>query len=55
MAQYTTLFVAESHLSLAASSALAAWVNGGGSVFASAVAGLRDELNRTNSVMARLL
>ena len=53
--QYTALFMAESHVSQAATRALAAWVEKGHTVFASAAAGAKDEFNATNHAMAELL
>ena len=55
MGQYVSLFTAESHVSLAATAALRKWVGRGNTVFATATAGLRDEFNRTNDGMAKLL
>jgi hypothetical protein len=55
LGQYTTLFTAESHVSNAATRALTAWLNRGGTVIASANAGAKDEYNATNHAMAELL
>jgi hypothetical protein len=49
------LYLADRHVSGAASRAIAAWVNAGGRLFATAGAGMFDELNQPNVVMRELL
>jgi hypothetical protein len=55
LGQYKILFTAESHVSKAATRALAAWVGRGNTLFASAGAGAKDEFNATNHAMVALL
>ena len=55
LGQYTTLFMAESHVSQAATTALAQWVAEGHTLCASAAAGAKDEFNATNHAMMQLL
>ncbi len=49
------LYLADRHVSRAASKAIAAWVNAGGRLFATAGAGMYDELNQPNKVLRQLL
>lgn len=55
LGQYSTLFMAESHVSQAATTALAKWVAAGHTLCASAAAGGKDEFNATNHAMQQLL
>lgn len=48
------LYLADEHVSRAGSKAIAAWVNAGGTLFATAGAGLMDELNQPNRTMREL-
>ena len=52
---YTALYITEAHVTDAAGAAIAEWVKEGGTVFATAGAGLRNEFNASNSAMATLL
>ena len=52
---YTALYITEAHVTDAAGAAIAEWVKQGGTVFATAGAGLRNEFNASNSAMATLL
>lgn len=45
---YKLLVLADTHVSQTASTGLAAWVAAGGTLFATAGAGMFDELNKTN-------
>ena len=47
---YEVLYVADRHVSRAASKAIADWVDSGGSLLATAAAGLWDEFNEPNEV-----
>jgi hypothetical protein len=49
------LFLTDRHVSRAASRRIADWVRGGGLLFATAGAGMRDEYDRENAVLAELL
>jgi len=53
--EYQTLYLTDAHVSQAASEKIAAWVKSGGSLFATAGAGMFDELNRPNTVLRKLL
>jgi hypothetical protein len=53
--QYRALYLTDSHVSQAASQAIADWVQGGGKLFATAGAGMFDEINRPNLVLRALL
>ncbi len=52
---YATLYLADRHISRAASSALAAWVRQGGKLLVTAGAGARDEFDQPNTIMKQLL
>ena len=52
---YKLIVLTDTHVSKAASTGLAAWVAAGGTLFATAGAGGFDELNKTNTVMSKLL
>lgn len=52
---YKLIYLADTHVSQKASTALAAWVSAGGTLIATAGAGMFDELNKTNTVMSKLL
>ncbi len=52
--QYKTLYLTDKHVSRAASRAIAKWVKAGGILFATAGAGMWDELDQPNRIM-RLL
>ena len=51
---YTTLYLADAHVTQKASVALAAWVAQGGHLVGTAGAGMYDELNNTNLVLQKL-
>jgi len=53
--QYKVLYLADRHVSRAASEKIAAWVRNGGRLFATAGAGMYDEYNRPNTVLRALL
>ncbi len=53
--QYNALYLTDAHVSAAASAKIAAWVAGGGNLFATAGAGMFDELNRPNETLRNLL
>lgn len=53
--QYKVLYLTDRHVSSAASARIADWVQAGGNLFATAGAGMLDELNRPNTVMRKLL
>lgn len=53
--QYKVLYLTDPHVSSAASAKIAAWVEKGGTLFATAGAGMLDELNRPNKVLRELL
>ena len=55
LAAYQVLYLTDRHVSRAASKIIAAWVNNGGQLIATAGAGLFDELNQPNVVMRELL
>ncbi|MBW3597165.1 MAG: beta-galactosidase trimerization domain-containing protein [Planctomycetes bacterium] len=52
---YKTLYLTDAHVSAAASERIAAWVRSGGSLFATAGAGMFDELNRPNQTLRELM
>jgi hypothetical protein len=52
---YRVLYLADQHVSRAASEAIAEWVRAGGRLFATAGAGMLDELNQPNTVLRELL
>jgi hypothetical protein len=53
--QYKVLYLADKHVSTAASAKIAEWVEAGGTLFATAGAGMFDELNRPNATLRKLL
>ncbi len=53
--QYKVLFLADRHVSRAASARIADWVRKGGRLFATAGAGMKDELDQPNTVLRALL
>jgi len=53
--QYKLLYLADRHVSQAASKKIAEWVKNGGRLFASAGAGMFDEYNRPNTVLRELM
>jgi hypothetical protein len=55
LTKYARLYVTDPHVSLAATVAIAGWVERGGTLFATASAGLYDEGNARNAPMAALL
>jgi hypothetical protein len=55
LASYKVIYLADRHVSRAASAKLAAWVNAGGTLFATAGAGLFDEVNQPNQTLRALL
>jgi len=52
---YRVLFLADAHVSRRDSEAIAAWVKAGGTLFATAGAGMFDELNQPNTVLRGVL
>jgi hypothetical protein len=52
---YRVLYLADRHVSRAASKAIADWVAAGGSLFCTAGAGLWDEFNQSNATLRELL
>jgi hypothetical protein len=52
---YSALYVTMPHMTVAAAAATSAWVARGGTVFATASAGLLDEANQTNIMFSHLL
>ena len=52
---YKLIFLADTHVSDAAGIALTAWVKAGGTLVATAGAGMRNEFNASNTAMAALL
>ena len=52
---YKLIVLADTHVTNKAAAGLAAWVAAGGTLFATAGAGMFDELNKTNAVMSKLL
>lgn len=55
LAKYQVLYLADRHVSSSASHAIAKWVADGGRLFATAGAGMFDELNQPNKVLRELL
>lgn len=55
LAEYKVLYLADQHVSSAASAKIAEWVRNGGTLFATAGAGMFDELNQPNKVLRELL
>jgi hypothetical protein len=55
LSQYKVLYLTDSHVSRAASQAIADWVARGGRLFATAGAGMFDEFNRPNEILRELL
>jgi len=53
--QYKVLYLADRHVSQAASAKIAEWVRNGGRLFATAGAGMYDEYNRPNTVLRELM
>jgi len=52
---YRLIYLADTHVSNKAATALAAWVAAGGTLLATAGAGMFDEFNKTSTVMSKLL
>lgn len=52
---YHVLFLADAHVSRRASEAIAEWVKAGGTLFATAGAGMFDELNSPNTLLRSIL
>jgi hypothetical protein len=52
---YRVLYLADQHVSRAASKAIADWVRAGGRLFATAGAGMFDELNQPNTTLRELI
>jgi len=55
LAKYKVLYLTDAHVSAAASQKITAWVHHGGVLFATAGAGMFDELNRPNKALRKLL
>ena len=55
LAKYQVLYLADRHVSQAASKKIAEWVAAGGRLFATAGAGMFDEYNQPNAVLRELL
>ncbi len=55
LSKYKALYLTDAHVSHAASEKIAAWVKDGGRLFATAGAGMFDELNRPNTVLRELM
>jgi hypothetical protein len=55
LGHYKVLYLTDKHVSRPASEAIAQWVKDGGRLFATAGAGMFDELNRPNTVMRDLM
>ena len=55
LGRYKTLYIADPHVSSAATEAIAAWVSRGGTLYATASAGMYDEANAVNTAMMGLL
>ncbi|MGE0609357.1 MAG: beta-galactosidase trimerization domain-containing protein [Pirellulales bacterium] len=55
LSQYKVLYLTDQHVTGAASQKISAWVEAGGTLFASAGAGMFDELNRPNTILRKLL
>jgi hypothetical protein len=54
LSRYKVLYLADAHVSTAASAKIAEWVHAGGQLLATAGAGMFDELNRPNIVLRQL-
>lgn len=54
LTNYKTLYLADNHVSRAASAKIAEWVRNGGTLFATAGAGMFDEYNRPNTILRDL-
>lgn len=55
LGRYKVLYLADRHVSRAASEKIAAWVRSGGTLFSTAGAGMFDEYNRPNKTLRELL
>jgi hypothetical protein len=55
LGEYAVLYLADAHVSEAASRAITDWVRGGGHLFASAKAGMFDQFDRPNATLRDLL
>lgn len=55
LGQYDVLYLTDNHVSRAASAKIADWVKNGGRLFATAGAGMFDELNQPNKMLGELL
>jgi hypothetical protein len=55
LAKYKVLYLTDAHVSQAASKKIADWVASGGQLFATAGAGMFDELNRPNKALRKVL
>lgn len=55
LGKYKVLYLTDAHVSQAASKKIAEWVQNGGKLFATAGAGMFDELNRPNAALRKLL
>jgi len=55
LGKYKVLYLTDNHVNQAASRKIADWVNRGGTLFATAGAGMFDETNKPNAVLRRLL
>lgn len=55
LSKYKSLYLTDAHVSAAASNKIASWVKAGGRLFATAGAGMFDELNRPNKVLRDVL
>lgn len=55
LAKYKVLYLTDAHVSTAASKRIAEWVKSGGTLFATAGAGMFDELNRPNKTLRAVL
>lgn len=55
LSKYKVLYLTDAHVSTAASKKIADWVKAGGNLFATAGAGMFDELNRPNKVLRSVL
>ncbi|MDA1053929.1 MAG: beta-galactosidase trimerization domain-containing protein [Planctomycetota bacterium] len=55
LAKYKVLYLTDAHVSTTASKKIAEWVQGGGQLFATAGAGMYDELNRPNTTLREVL
>ena len=53
--KYKLLYLTDAHVSSAASKKIAAWVKSGGRLFATAGAGMFDELNQPNTLLRNLM